>query len=108
RLSYRIVLHTTPLRRPVVFFYGRGAHRHLHSFSTRRSSDLAIRECQFRSHITDSRRGGHAAARLTFDPDDAGKGEREEDVTGRRSEEHTSELHSRENLVCRLLLEKKK
>src|SRR5690606_40464354 len=26
----------------------------------------------------------------------------------RRSEEHTSELQSRENLVCRLLLEKKK
>src|SRR6266700_6696915 len=31
------------------------------------------------------------------DPDDPG-----------RSEEHTSELQSRENLVCRLLLEKKK
>src|SRR5690606_41517516 len=28
--------------------------------------------------------------------------------TGTRSEEHTSELQSRENLVCRLLLEKKK
>src|SRR5690606_39928911 len=27
---------------------------------------------------------------------------------GERSEEHTSELQSRENLVCRLLLEKKK
>src|SRR5690606_39793583 len=27
---------------------------------------------------------------------------------GLRSEEHTSELQSRENLVCRLLLEKKK
>src|SRR5690606_41068530 len=27
---------------------------------------------------------------------------------GHRSEEHTSELQSRENLVCRLLLEKKK
>src|SRR5690606_29158820 len=27
---------------------------------------------------------------------------------GQRSEEHTSELQSRENLVCRLLLEKKK
>src|SRR5690606_42009845 len=27
--------------------------------------------------------------------------------TGARSEEHTSELQSRENLVCRLLLEKK-
>src|SRR5690606_15846288 len=29
-------------------------------------------------------------------------------VIGLRSEEHTSELQSRENLVCRLLLEKKK
>src|SRR5436309_6527475 len=28
--------------------------------------------------------------------------------SSRRSEEHTSELQSRENLVCRLLLEKKK
>src|SRR5690606_41075842 len=28
--------------------------------------------------------------------------------SARRSEEHTSELQSRENLVCRLLLEKKK
>src|SRR5690606_41685099 len=30
------------------------------------------------------------------------------DSSIRRSEEHTSELQSRENLVCRLLLEKKK
>src|SRR3712207_7592968 len=30
------------------------------------------------------------------------------DVEGRRSEEHTSELQSRQYLVCRLLLEKKK
>src|SRR5690606_42104836 len=29
-------------------------------------------------------------------------------TVGQRSEEHTSELQSRENLVCRLLLEKKK
>src|SRR5690606_41550683 len=29
-------------------------------------------------------------------------------MSGLRSEEHTSELQSRENLVCRLLLEKKK
>src|SRR5690606_41235500 len=29
------------------------------------------------------------------------------DVESERSEEHTSELQSRENLVCRLLLEKK-
>src|SRR5690606_40222584 len=33
---------------------------------------------------------------------------RELDGRGLRSEEHTSELQSRENLVCRLLLEKKK
>src|SRR5687768_18062419 len=30
------------------------------------------------------------------------------ETTGRRSEEHTSELQSRLHLVCRLLLEKKK
>src|SRR5436309_7163779 len=29
-------------------------------------------------------------------------------LSSKRSEEHTSELQSRENLVCRLLLEKKK
>src|SRR5256886_11605428 len=29
------------------------------------------------------------------------------DITGARSEEHTSELQSQSNLVCRLLLEKK-
>src|SRR5690606_39592220 len=32
---------------------------------------------------------------------------RSESSSGSRSEEHTSELQSRENLVCRLLLEKK-
>src|SRR5690606_40296168 len=35
-------------------------------------------------------------------------GMEEKDVEILRSEEHTSELQSRENLVCRLLLEKKK
>src|SRR5436309_4201906 len=33
---------------------------------------------------------------------------RRSSTSDRRSEEHTSELQSRENLVCRLLLEKKK
>src|SRR5690606_41566863 len=32
----------------------------------------------------------------------------QQEVSTGRSEEHTSELQSRENLVCRLLLEKKK
>src|SRR5690606_16354695 len=35
-------------------------------------------------------------------------GRRSGHASGNRSEEHTSELQSRENLVCRLLLEKKK
>src|SRR3712207_7093482 len=35
-------------------------------------------------------------------------GQRAEHEQGRRSEEHTSELQSRQYLVCRLLLEKKK
>src|SRR3712207_7321577 len=36
------------------------------------------------------------------------RGSRRPRSTGRRSEEHTSELQSRQYLVCRLLLEKKK
>src|SRR5690606_32963164 len=42
-------------------------------------------------HLDGQQVGGHGANRAE-----------------RRSEEHTSELQSRENLVCRLLLEKKK
>src|SRR5690606_39673416 len=37
-----------------------------------------------------------------------GQGRLSETLRKARSEEHTSELQSRENLVCRLLLEKKK
>src|SRR2546430_10769940 len=36
------------------------------------------------------------------------QGDRVLDHQGQRSEEHTSELQSQSNLVCRLLLEKKK
>src|SRR2546430_8124744 len=35
-------------------------------------------------------------------------GDEDRDTGARRSEEHTSELQSQSNLVCRLLLEKKK
>src|SRR5690606_41448318 len=42
--------------------------------------------------------GGYGAAIVSFTANDFGP----------RSEEHTSELQSRENLVCRLLREKKK
>src|SRR6266496_6580579 len=47
---------------------------------------------------------GHRCHRQ--DADD--RGQRNPDRQVRRSEEHTSELQSRRDLVCRLLLEKKK
>src|SRR5437773_9647963 len=66
----------------------------LHSFPTRRSSDL--QRPRF-SH--------HDPLRFSLPPcvgaELAGK-------TEARSEEHTSELQSHHDLVCRLLLEKKK
>src|SRR5260370_14251292 len=47
--------------------------------------------------------GGHAASAADAGSDEACAG-----CQARRSEEHTSELQSHLNLVCRLLLEKKK
>src|SRR5438445_5911902 len=71
------------------FFYGSGDHRDLHSFPTRRSSDLAaISRSPWRSSRSSCPRNCRSSPR--------------------RSEEHTSELQSRQYLVCRLLLEKKK
>src|SRR5437868_13424226 len=72
------------------FFYCSGAHRDLHSFPTRRSSDLP------------------AARDRRAAPPPHGLRGRADLHGGRRSEEHTSELQSRFDLVCRLLLEKKK
>src|SRR5438045_8191098 len=68
-----------------------GTRRELHSFPTRRSSDLDENDIKLiakklgLSSITDAKN-------------------RDGD---RRSEEHTSELQSLRHLVCRLLLEKK-
>src|SRR5690606_40454627 len=42
------------------------------------------------------------------EPPEAARSRPEVATSSERSEEHTSELQSRENLVCRLLLEKKK
>src|SRR2546430_11584072 len=57
----------------------------------------------FRSHATRELRSSGNAARLRdAHPREPGAGRRP------RSEEHTSELQSQSNLVCRLLLEKKK
>src|SRR5205809_7771379 len=79
---------------------------HLHSFPTRRSSDLhhlwrvlQRREAEERRRRLAAQRPFHGAESL-FDFILA--------LLLVRSEEHTSELQSRLHLVCRLLLEKKK
>src|SRR5207247_8754748 len=73
-------------------------HRVLHSFPTRRSSDLRL----FGNAVADERESRVRSARGTGDHSRPG------DPVRPRSEEHTSELQSRVDLVCRLLLEKKK
>src|SRR5207248_10270558 len=78
------------------FFYCHRHHRHLHSFPTRRSSDLG----QVATYITLS----HIDLRW---PSPCPVGSQPRAWKDPRSEEHTSELQSPYELVCRLLLEKK-
>src|SRR5207248_10838880 len=96
------------------------AHRALHSFPTRRSSDLGsfarewIAECRNGApKFNELRRNAQqhqieqvgAQLRAMMPWTEEGKAAQ----AGRtRSEEHTSELQSPYDLVCRLLLEKKK
>src|SRR5690606_41673259 len=90
------------------------ASHSLHPFPTRRSSDLALKAVD---DVSFAIRPGICFGLLG--PNGAGKTTTIEIIEGitaptsgeiryQRSEEHTSELQSRENLVCRLLLEKKK
>src|SRR5437763_11274503 len=77
------------------FFYSSVDHRDLHSFPTRRSSDL----------LADPNRNlvpELGIIGVEIDKKTAPM------LQGLRSEEHTSELQSPMYLVCRLLLEKKK
>src|SRR5205807_7096612 len=97
------------------FFSSFGGRPALHPFPTRRSSDLDRRGAradhrhplagQFGSLIPPGRVEGLAAKAL--EAGDVGRRRLAEGAVG-RSEEHTSELQSPCNLVCRLLLEKKK
>src|SRR5207249_11255883 len=101
------------------FFYSTASNRYLPSFPTRRSSDLDVGPCG-RLYFDKSspgviRIGGHTggveenAYRIAIEAvlyEHVIVGRNEKIVA--RSEEHTSELQSRFDLVCRLLLEKKK
>src|SRR5438477_12616117 len=91
-------LHTTLT---YFFFPLSGTHRDLHSFPTRRSSDLGI------SRGVIPRRSGVKLRAEKFQVSTRPSVRRAGSFSV-RSEEHTSELQSHVNLVCRLLLEKKK
>src|SRR5690606_41643098 len=95
------------------------APRHLHSFPTRRSSDLAQQtpvatawrtyELTTAVSITDPAAHTRIWLPVPYATDTSyQRGVQNTWQASGRSEEHTSELQSRENLVCRLLLEKKK
>src|SRR5690242_21021946 len=94
-----------------ISFQWTDAHRDLHSFPTRRSSDLDPAPAGRRRHANSRfRRDRPASCRAarTCPPASSGSGGRAAARRPTRSEEHTSELHAHVNHVCRLLLEKKK
>src|SRR5690606_42157978 len=108
---------TRTTRLTCLLFYRSGTLPHLLSFPTRRSSDLA--QSNGRHDPGDLRdivaAAAHALVRLAEgirnrrdQPDRVASQLTLRCFRKCRSEEHTSELQSRENLVCRLLLEKKK
>src|SRR5690606_41246353 len=87
------------------------------SFPTRRSSDLAAQLAEITGpgavvddpHHHEEARFVEGVVEDVEDVPERGRTLRTPAVLPhQRSEEHTSELQSRENLVCRLLLEKKK
>src|SRR5207237_8162375 len=83
-------------------------HLHLHSFPTRRSSDLSPSKWSRAPSATRSAMRSCACPTACSNlcaPRAIPLGRFPRDM---RSEEHTSELQSHLNLVCRLLLEKKK
>src|SRR5699024_12661823 len=87
-------------------------HLDLHSFPTRRSSDLTVSHyvknyCHNGIQGLVSKKQSGRPSRLT-DEQEAELVQIVAYHTPERSEEHTSELQSRFDLVCRLLLEKKK
>src|SRR5437762_8904538 len=84
-------------------------HRDLHSFPTRRSSDLDARCRGAMGRSAGRLQQGQRDARGREPRAHGGGGLRRLPHARRnRSEEHTSELQSPMYLVCRLLLEKKK
>src|SRR5436305_8488618 len=88
------------------FLYCYGVHRDLHSFPTRRSSDLVHVEALGDLRVVAAEFGAGVPQQFALEL--VAQVGPELVLAAVRSEEHTSELQSRPHLVCRLLLEKKK
>src|SRR5207253_11221460 len=102
-----------------LFFHSSATHRPPHSFPTRRSSDLYVTPITIAIYAIKCRDAvifsPHPGSRKTTNETVRVMraalrklGAAEDLLQCVRSEEHTSELQSRGQLVCRLLLEKKK
>src|SRR5699024_12441161 len=89
------------------FFYVSASHLYLHSFPTRRSSDLNSRVFQNIPNKFPENSWEHFSNPYIPVCSHVHRVTRHSMETKTRSEEHTSELQSRFDLVCRLLLEKK-
>src|SRR5205823_6825630 len=93
------------------FFYSSGPPRSLHSFPTRRSSDLVRVAYERGGFLASIRCRASSAAFFTLLRSTVTLSNDEpislSSSAVSRSEEHTSELQSLAYLVCRLLLEKK-
>src|SRR5206468_4595447 len=100
--------------RVITFLFSCAGHAaNLHSFPTRRSSDLQLGTAQLWAEKRWWEAGGNTASgnpSTELHPNLELPLSFSEWVSPwtMRSEEHTSELQSRSDLVCRLLLEKKK
>src|SRR5439155_23612483 len=90
------------------FFSCYGAHPALHSFPTRRSSDLGVPARLLIGPWTHIAAGNGLPVDGVPSVNELELRWYDHYLRGVRSEEHTSELQSRGHLVCRLLLEKKK
>src|SRR5690606_41444839 len=105
-LSAALTPHDTTAAQLAFVFYCSADHRDLHSFPTRRSSDLTRPSARpTRGPCLRPTASGWRFSRTSCEATSSFMPTR---TAPMRSEEHTSELQSRENLVCRLLLEKKK
>src|SRR5690606_41951771 len=106
---------SSTLRRSRAFCFLRDCdHRDLHSFPTRRSSDLnKVADCsQARVPLVMINFPEMMRVYSEFKIGEIVENHDPQNIAQKiksvlRSEEHTSELQSRENLVCRLLLDKK-